>query len=82
MGEGIELVYKSPDDSFEAWMEDAKKEFEEKHEGVTVKITPIDSNEGDYPNKTILMMMGPPAVLSKGVFLHHENQQDYLLIPL
>ncbi|TQS74269.1 extracellular solute-binding protein [Ornithinibacillus gellani] len=52
----IEIVYKAPDESFESWMKEAKEQFEAENEGVTVKITPIDSNEGDYPNKTILMM--------------------------
>lgn len=78
----IELVYKSPDDSFEAWMEDAKKEFEEKHEGVTVKITPIDSNEGDYPNKTILMMKSdktaPDIVMEDSEGLKADAAAGYL----
>ncbi|WP_237473912.1 extracellular solute-binding protein [Virgibacillus halodenitrificans] len=78
----IELVYKSPDDSFKAWMEDAKKDFEEKHEGVNVKITPIDSNEGDYPNKTILMMKSedtaPDIVMEDSEGLKADAAAGYL----
>jgi len=52
----IELIYQAPDDSFASWMEKVKEQFEEENEGVEVKITAINADEGEYPNKKILMM--------------------------
>ncbi|CQR48486.1 Multiple sugar-binding protein precursor [Paraliobacillus sp. PM-2] len=78
----IEVVYKSPDDSFKAWMEEAKKDFEESNEGINVKITPIDSNEGNYPNKTILMMKSddtaPDIVMEDSEGLKADAAAGYL----
>lgn len=52
----LELIYQAPDDAFGSWMEKVKEEFEEQNEGVEVKITAINADEGEYPNKKILMM--------------------------
>lgn len=78
----IEIVYKAPDETFEAWMENVKEQFEEEHEGVNVKITPVDSNEGDYPNKTILMMKSedtaPDIVMEDSEGLKPDAAAGYL----
>ncbi|WP_077328612.1 extracellular solute-binding protein [Virgibacillus siamensis] len=78
----IELIYKSPDDSFKSWMNDVKKQFEKKHDGVTVKITEVKSNEGAYPNKKVLMMKSedtaPDIVMEDSYMIKADSAAGYL----
>ncbi|WP_246570145.1 extracellular solute-binding protein [Lentibacillus saliphilus] len=81
-GKTLELVYKAPDDSFASWMKDVKKQFESEHEDVTVDITEIQSNEGDYPNKKILMMKSektaPDIVMEDSYQIKPDSAAGYL----
>lgn len=57
-GEGntLEIVYRTPDEQATNWLKSVKKEFEKKHEDVTVKLSTITGSEGNYPSKKVLMM--------------------------
>lgn len=77
----LELVYKSPDDTFKSWMKDVKKQFEKEHD-ISVKITEIKSNEGDYPNKKVLMMKSeetaPDIVMEDSFQIKADSAAGYL----
>lgn len=78
----LKLVYKSPDDSFKSWMKDVKKQFEKKHDDVTVEITEVKSNEGAYPNKKVLMMKSdetaPDIVMEDSYMIKADSAAGYL----
>lgn len=78
----LKLVYQAPDDAFKSWMEDVKKQFEKEHEDINVKLTAIESSEGDYPNKKILMMKSedtaPDIVMEDSNNIHADSEAGYL----
>ncbi|HLR08684.1 MAG TPA: extracellular solute-binding protein [Bacillota bacterium] len=78
----LELIYQAPDDTFESWMNKVKEEFEAEHDGVEVEITAIDSDEGDYPNKKVLMMKSdktsPDIVMEDTEQLKPDAEAGYL----
>lgn len=78
----LELIYQAPDDAFESWMNKVKDQFEKEHDGVKVKITPVQSNEGDYSSKKILMMKtedtAPDIVMEDSNDIHADSTAGYL----
>lgn len=78
----LELIYQAPDDLFDSWMNDIKDEFEEEHDDVDVEITNIDADEGEYPNKKVLMMKeektAPDIVMEDTEELKPDAAADYL----
>lgn len=78
----LELIYQAPDDAFASWTEKVKEQFEEEHEGVKVDITAVDADEGDYPNKKILMMKSektaPDIVMEDTEALKPDAAAGYL----
>lgn len=80
-GNELELIFKAPDDIFKEWMEDTKEQFEKEHEGVNVKITEVKADEGEYPNKKVLMMKSdktsPDIVMEDSESLKADSAAGY-----
>ncbi|HLR40781.1 MAG TPA: extracellular solute-binding protein [Virgibacillus sp.] len=78
----LEIIFQAPDDSFKSWMENVKEEFEEEHEEMEVEITEIQADEGEYPNKKVLMMKSdktsPDIVMEDSEALKPDAAADYL----
>lgn len=78
----LEIIYKAPDGSFDSWMKNVKEKFEEEHEDMEVKITEIQADEGEYPNKKVLMMKSdktsPDIVMEDSENLKPDAAADYL----
>lgn len=81
-GNELELIFKAPDDIFKEWMEDTKEQFEKEHEDVNVKITEVKADEGEYPNKKVLMMKSdktsPDIVMEDSESLKADSAAGYL----
>src|SRR5699024_3365559 len=78
----LEIVYKAPDASFESWINSVKEKFEEEHDDIDVEITEIQADEGEYPNKKVLMMKSdktsPDIVMEDSEQLKPDAAADYL----
>lgn len=57
----VNLTYKEVQ-GYDEWFEASKKEFEEMYPGVTLNISKMASNEGDYNTKTSLMLQSDDTI--------------------
>lgn len=57
----INVTYKEVD-GYDEWLEASKAEFEETYPGITVKLSKMSSNEGDYNTKTSLMLQSDDTI--------------------
>ncbi|WP_010281058.1 extracellular solute-binding protein [Bacillus timonensis] len=67
------------------WLTEAKEEFEKENSDVTVKLVPINANEGDFFAKLALMVKSPetaPDVITEDSFMINSDASAGYLEPL
>ncbi|WP_285246259.1 extracellular solute-binding protein [Pseudarthrobacter sp. efr-133-R2A-89] len=84
-GKTIKVAYQKTDSftALDTMFQDAKKEFEAAHQGVTVELQPIQANDDDYGTKLALALRSPataPDVFYEDTFkVRSDVDAGYLL---